>query len=682
MGPVFVPLLLLIALALIVAPILAISAFARVRKLEEKERRGDASEENERLWRLERRVQGLEKAVERLIHEGAAPQARTTQPEAVHLATSEASHAVAAQTPPTPARITTPVTPPAVSSISAPHPPAPAPATSQSTVSVPHSPMQAPQPAKHIIHTAPHAESNAPEDLEDVVAGRWLNYVGIVAILFAAAFFIEYAFENDWIGPHGRIGIGILCGVILLAASEWLLRRGYKYFSESIAALGAAVLYLSVWGGWYYYAIFTSGETFAGMVVITAAMAVVSLGRDSQRLAMLALIGGFLTPELVSTGGDHEVVLFVYVAILSAGMLALERFRRWAWLPPVAFAATEIYFWGWYEQFYTNDAFALTMAFAVVFFVLFAALPVMRAHGDGRLNEGETFVAIANVGAFLLALDQMLWPQDRWALTLALLVVAAAHIVVLRILPEAPRKDAPGNVTGVRTLFGGLALLCISLALPARLEGEWLTIAWAAEGLLLVWCGVRMVSARLRAAGLVFFAITAMRLIVLRVPGGAFLWNERFMTYAAAVACFALGCFFVREIAPGFGESERAAFAALSIGANVYALIALSLEIWDYFERAHGLGIEKWLAQQLGLSIFWALYATVLILTGMARRAAILRWQALTLFAIVVAKVFFYDLSTLSRFYRIISFLVLGVLLLGVSFLYQRRSLAQKEKAP
>ena len=66
----------------------------------------------------------------------------------------------------------------------------------------------------------------------------------------------------------------------------------------------------------------------------------------------------------------------------------------------------------------------------------------------------------------------------------------------------------------------------------------------------------------------------------------------------------------------------------------------------------------------------------------MARRAAILRWQALTLFAIVVAKVFFYDLSTLSRFYRILSFLVLGVLLLGVSFLYQRRSLARREKAP
>jgi uncharacterized membrane protein len=654
--------LALVALALIVVLILAISAFLRVRKLEERQRQGGASEANERLWRLEQSVQGMERALERLYQQAAT----TTQ-----------ITPGAAQTPPTTPRIMSPVTP------SAPSAPRPL-VSAQAQTSATRSPLlEPPQKGKHVVDTAPHAGAAKPrEDFENVVAGKWLNYVGIIAILFAAAFFIEYAFQNDWIGPRGRIGIGIICGAALVSWSGWIGRRGYQYFSEGIAALGAAVLYLSIWGGWHSYAIFTSDQTFAGMIVITAVMATVALGRDSQRLALLALIGGFLTPELVSTGADHEIVLFVYTAILSAGMLAIERFRRWAWLPPLAFAATEIYFWGWYEEFYRPDKFALTMMFAVLFFVLFAALPVMRARSDGRLNEGETIVTIGNVAAFLLALHQMLWPDDRWALTFAFLAVAAAHLLVLRPLPEAPRNDSRGNNTAVRPLFAGLALLCISLAIPARLDGEWLTIAWAIEGLLLVWSGVRMVSGKLRAAGLLFFAITAMRLIVLSVPSGAFLWNQRFMTYMIAVACFALGCFFVREIAAGFGEGERNMFAALSIAANAYALIALSLEISDYFGHAHGLAIERWLAQQLGLSILWTIYATVLILTGMARRVAILRWQALTLFAIVVAKVFFFDLSTLSRFYRIVSFLVLGVLLLGVSFLYQKRSLAHKEKAP
>jgi uncharacterized membrane protein len=668
MEPGVILLIALAALVLVVVPILAISAFVRVRRIEE--RRGGDAATDERLGRLEQRIQGVEKALSRLYEQVAAmPQAvasqQPTKPPAT--ATAPSPPAPVASPPQTvPTAASAPV-PPIPQSSARPRPPLTQPLTSA-----------APSPI------GSSRESSTPDmlspDFENVVAGKWLNYVGIVAILFAAAFFIEYAFENNWIGPRGRIAIGIICGALLLAWSGWMARRGYEYFSEGIAALGAAVLYLSLWGGWHYYNIFDSNQVFVGMIVVTGVMVAVALGRDSQRLALLALIGGFLTPLLCSTGTDHQIVLFSYTAILSVGMLALERFRQWTWLPPLAFVATEIYFWGWYSDFYSPEKLARTMIFAVLFFALFAALPVMRARHEGRLAQSEYAVTIANVALFLIALRQMLWPDDRWTLTAAFLAVAAAHLLVLRMLPEPPRQDSRGNAFAVQPLFAGLALLCISLAIPARVDHQWLTIAWAVEGVMLVWAGVRIASARLRAAGLILFAITAMRLIILRVPGGTFLWNQRFMTYMIAVACFALGSIFVRRIAPQFGEAGRNAFAALAVAVNVYALIALSLEIWDFLGRTHGLGIESWLAQQLGLSILWTIYATALILTGMARRVAILRWQALTLFAIVVAKVFFYDLSTLSRFYRILSFLVLGVLLLSVSFLYQKRALGRKEK--
>ena len=72
----------------------------------------------------------------------------------------------------------------------------------------------------------------------------------ILAILFAVTFFLKYAFENNWIGPRGRIGIGLVIGAVLFPFSHRLLGRGYKYFSEGIAGLGAAVLYLSLWAGY------------------------------------------------------------------------------------------------------------------------------------------------------------------------------------------------------------------------------------------------------------------------------------------------------------------------------------------------------------------------------------------------------------------------------------------------
>jgi uncharacterized membrane protein len=514
-------------------------------------------------------------------------------------------------------------------------------------------------------------------DLESKVAGRWLNYVGIVALLFATAFFIKYAFDNNWVGARGRVAIGLLAGALVLLWSDWLLRRGYKHFSEGIAALGAAVLYLSMWGGWHYYRIFTSGQAFAGMIVVTSVMVAIALGRNSQRLALLALAGGFLTPAILSTGRDHQIVLFTYTAILSAGMLALERARTWKWLPPLAFAATELYYWSWYGEFYGPEKLGRTLVFATLFFILFAALPIIRSRREGRICGSEYLVAIGNALVFLLALQQMLWPNYRWSLTASYLALAALHLIVVRALPE-PRPGATRETDHVRWLFASLALLCISLAIPARLDHQWLTIAWAIEGALLIWSGVRILSWKLRGAGLLLLAIAAVRLLILPIPAGHFLWNERFLAYAILVACFALSCWLARRIQDQLSIEERNVYGALAVGVNLYALIALSLEIWDLFGRTQALGLERWLAQQLGLSVLWTLFAAGLIALGFVRRSAMLRWQALALFALVVTKVFLYDMSSLDRIYRILSFFVLGVLLLGVSFAYQRRAAAHK----
>jgi uncharacterized membrane protein len=51
--------------------------------------------------------------------------------------------------------------------------------------------------------------------VESVIAGRWLNYVGIMAMLFSVAFFLKYAFENNWVGPRARVGTCVLLGAAL-----------------------------------------------------------------------------------------------------------------------------------------------------------------------------------------------------------------------------------------------------------------------------------------------------------------------------------------------------------------------------------------------------------------------------------------------------------------------------------
>jgi uncharacterized membrane protein len=219
-----------------------------------------------------------------------------------------------------------------------------------------------------------------------------------------------------------------------------------------------------------------------------------------------------------------------------------------------------------------------------------------------------------------------------------------------------------------------------TLAIPLRLDGKWITVALAIEGAILIWSGFRMRLWYLRAFGLLLFGITAFRLLLFDIPATTFIFNPRFATFAIAVACYSAACLFAARAGDELGQAEIVPFTILAVAANGFALLALSLEAWDALGRTQTINLERGLAQSLGLSILWTCYATGLIVVGLARKSALLRWQALALFGVVVAKVFLFDLSFLERFYRILSFLVLGLLLLLVSFLYQRKLVQQKQE--
>jgi uncharacterized membrane protein len=233
----------------------------------------------------------------------------------------------------------------------------------------------------------------------------------------------------------------------------------------------------------------------------------------------------------------------------------------------------------------------------------------------------------------------------------------------------------------VQLLFAGLALTFATLAIPIRLEGKWMTLTFAVEGTILVWTGFRSMTGFLRAGGYFLLALAAVRFLIFPLPAPQFLFNERFAAYAVLIICFGVVVYAARERASSVGRDELNALSVFAIAINVFALIALSLELWDHFGSHAGLGIDSGLAQHLALSLLWTTYASGLIALGIRRESALLRWQALVLFGLVVVKVFMYDSSYLERLYRIVSFFILGLVLLVVSFLYQRK-VARERSAP
>jgi len=170
---------------------------------------------------------------------------------------------------------------------------------------------------------------------------------------------------------------------------------------------------------------------------------------------------------------------------------------------------------------------------------------------------------------------------------------------------------------------------------------------------------------------------------VANMVGLAFLWVASLAYVGGATTIGAiLGGIVAAADRYGSG-GERPVIRIAGVTLNVLALLALTLEVSDYFRRqitpfyaAHNYSYtaihQIQLARRFSYSLFWLAYGAALMLFGFKRRSAFVRWQALVLIAVTIGKVFLYDVSELQQGYRILSFIALGAVLMGISYVYHR----------
>lgn len=591
--------------------------------------------------------------------------------------------ALRAETPLSPAPPAPPLATPSILPVAHPLPPAHVPPAAASPVP----PPVATPPLTIPRTSAPPPYAQSEGDLETRIGSHWLNRIGISALLIGVSYFLKLAFDNNWIGPAGRVSIGILAGVAVIVWSESFRKRGYKGFSYSLKALGVGVLYLSLWAAFQVYALIPSSAAFLAMVIVTALTAGLAIKQDAEILAAFSLSGGFATPLLLSTGQNREVELFSYVTLLAASSVAMVVFKPWRRLLLMSYAGTLVLYIGWYAEYYRRYEFAVTLAFATVFFVIFAIAPLLAKAPEGKPSLSGALFALTfiNTVVYFLQAYGMIAEIDKlavawFALSLAVVHVGLSGIISLQELSEAEP---------LRLLHLSLAVALVTIAIPIRLDGHWITVGWLVEAGALLW-----IADRIGASLLHYLATGALALGVLRLlffdnfTVDVVLFNSRMATYLLAIAMLALLAWI--SLKRG-GESDNQLAAVAILAVNALALVGLSREIGDYYGRQlYGStnGIRPWtprmmnmdamvrrqlrIAEDFSYSALWMGYGALLMVIGFWRKSAFFRWQALFLMAATILKVFIYDVSQLDRVHRILSFMILGALLLAVSFAYQK----------
>ena len=200
-----------------------------------------------------------------------------------------------------------------------------------------------------------------------------LNRLGVLTLVLAASFGFKWAVDNDWIGPSGRVAIGVLAGLAALAAADYLWRKGQRTFAQGVTALGVAVLYLSIYAAAVYYKLIPFQIAYICMLMVTVLACALALRYESVAIAAIGLAGGYLTPILLNTGENRPLALFAFLTLLNLGSLALVRSRHWRSLEVLSLTASLFYYWAWFlDKFASSDHVAATIG-ALLFWATFAA---------------------------------------------------------------------------------------------------------------------------------------------------------------------------------------------------------------------------------------------------------------------------------------------------------------------
>ena len=236
----------------------------------------------------------------------------------------------------------TPATKPAAA-LKSPPPTKTAPVPEGKSPVVSDAPAPPPVPPAPVVPAGPGFFERTFENFK----ANWVVWTGALSLALGGVFFVQYGLERGILGPQARVAAALGFGAALLAAAEWLRRREAAHTTNwftadtALAAGGIASLFAGTISAHVLYDL-TSGITAFVSMALVAWFALGAGILYGPVLAVIGLLGAFVTPALVESN-TASPVLYAYFAVVLAASLAVERYQKWIWLSALAVAAALVW---------------------------------------------------------------------------------------------------------------------------------------------------------------------------------------------------------------------------------------------------------------------------------------------------------------------------------------------------
>lgn len=341
----------------------------------------------------------------------------------------------------------------------------------------------------------PRTTTRSSSSFEEFIGKNVASKVGILVTIIGIFIGAKYAIEHNMVSPVVRVINGYIAGIALVAVAI-RLKKKYEAYSSVLMGGGLAVLYFITYTAYSFYHLLPQPVAFALMLVFTAGTVYAALLYNRVIIAHLAQVGAYAIPFLLSDNSGRYGVFFGYVAIINTGILVVSLRKYWKSLFYSAFILTWFIYGFWYAtsfqyQLHKYIAWSYLVIFFLIFYATFLAYKIIKKEQYGL---SDVFVLLSNAFIFYGIGYNLIGYESPATITnyagAFTLVNAAIHLTVSQAIRRLQLADR-----SLYYLLLGLVIVFCTIAIPVQLDGNWVTLLWTAEAVLVFLIG------RMRRAG-------------------------------------------------------------------------------------------------------------------------------------------------------------------------------------
>jgi len=540
--------------------------------------------------------------------------------------------------------------------------------SAQTPVPTSNAAVSAPQPTAVQAASMPQTTIEEPKEswftnFINWLKDDWLLKLGALLLLIGFGWLVTYAFLNNWIGPMGRVALGIFAGVLILVLGTWRIKNFINQ-GKIFLLLGSTVILLTVFAAREMYDFFTPATALITMFLSTVYVAFVGVRHKTMGLVLGALVLAAIAPSLSGGHSASYMTLFTYLSVIIAATIWVVVITGWRPLTLASLIIAYIYsipVLSASPRLINHGQFLLfAYAFVSVFYIF-------NIIGLIKKEDKQIFAPLVTAGMnglFLLLWVIVAAPKEWQSLIIAtwMIVFAGGAFAIFR---ATNRKSA-------FYIYAGISIAMLASATAVELEGSALTIAYIVESTVisLIAYGVlknREVAERLNLLMIGPFLLSMNSLEIYERTIKVF--DKHFFVLLVMAICLFLLGFIFRYL--NKNESVRNFWSRLYIVQIILASVYVYAMIWFALAKAMD-------TRSMAIMTSMIIYTIIGLATyfyGRFHGKKVVHFYGGILLGLVVLRLLLVDVWHMDITRKIITFFMVGALLITTAFIGRKKKI-------